>query len=280
MNKLANTVVALERPIQTTGDIIRFDGVSKTFRNAGSASHGGGTHALENVSFNVRQGSFVALIGPSGCGKTTLLNLVAGLLTAEQGRVIYDGEPVLHPNARVGYLTQVDALLPWRSVLGNVTLPLEIRRLPRAQRRESATAIIKRVGLEGFERHFPGQLSGGMRKRAALARTLVYQPETLLLDEPFSALDAQTRLVMQRQLKALAQELGLTVLLVTHDINEALALADTIIVFSRRPARLIETLRVPDHQVRRAPRIGDGADLLHDRIWALLADQIDITAAS
>jgi NitT/TauT family transport system ATP-binding protein len=280
MSNVGNTVVALERAGEIGSDIIRFDGVSKSFRNGASARRSGATRAIEGVSFSVRKGSFVALIGPSGCGKTTLLNLIAGLLPADQGSVIYDGAPVRGPNARVGYLTQLDALLPWRSVLGNVTLPLEIRQVPRRERIEAAVAIIKRVGLEGFERHFPGQLSGGMRKRVALARTLIYRPETLLLDEPFSALDAQTRVVIQRQLQTLAHELGLTIVLVTHDLNEAIALSDTIIVFSRRPARIIETMRVPNQQARRAPRIGDGAGALHDRIWTLLADQIDITAAS
>lgn len=279
MNSLGNTVVALERPGQIGRDIIRVAGVSKIFGNGSFASRSGATRAIEDVSFNVRQGSFVTLIGPSGCGKTTLLNLIAGLLPADQGSVVYDGAPVRGPNARVGYLTQLDALLPWRTVLGNVSLPLEIRQVPRRERIESTAAIIKRVGLEGFERHFPGQLSGGMRKRVELARTLIYRPETLLLDEPFSALDAQMRMVMQRQLQTLARELGLTVVLVTHDINEAIALSDTIIVFSRRPARIIETMRVPNQQVRRGPRISDGADALYDRIWTLLADQIDIAAA-
>jgi NitT/TauT family transport system ATP-binding protein len=272
MSNIVNAVqvFAVEEPLG--GDIIRLDRVSKRF----SGRHAD-TRALDNVSLDVPRGSFVALVGPSGCGKTTLLNLVAGLLSPDQGTVVYDGAAVRGPNARVGYLTQLDALLPWRTVLSNVTLPLEIRRVPKQKRVDEAAAIIDRVGLKGFERHYPGQLSGGMRKRVALARTLIYQPETLLLDEPFSALDAQTRVVIQTQLQAIVRDLRLTVVLVTHDITEAIALADTIVVFSRRPARILESIRVPPPPARPAARGGVGNDPTYERVWKLLADQIDIT---
>jgi NitT/TauT family transport system ATP-binding protein len=275
MNNVVNAAQAFANSVPFGDDIIRLDRISKGF-----PGRHGDTRALDNVSLDVRRGSFAALVGPSGCGKTTLLNLIAGLLPPDQGTVIYGGAAVRGPNARVGYLTQLDALLPWRTVLGNVALPLEIRRLPRRERLEAASAIIDRVGLKGFERHYPGQLSGGMRKRVALARTLIYRPETLLLDEPFSALDAQTRVVIQRQLQDLVRELGLTVVLVTHDINEAIALSDTIVVFSRRPARIIETIRVPSQPARAAPRAGTSNDTTYDRVWELLADEIDITAGS
>jgi NitT/TauT family transport system ATP-binding protein len=260
--------------------MIRFERVSKGFYHRGFGGWTASTPALADVSLNVQKGSFVAWIGPSGCGKTTLLNLAAGLLAADEGLALYDGAVVRGPNTRAGYLTQTDALLPWRSVLGNVALPLEIRRVPRGQRLEAANTIIDRVGLKGFERHFPSQLSGGMRKRVALARTLIYQPETLLLDEPLSALDAQTREVIQRQLKDLARDLGLTVVLVTHDIKEAITLADTIVVFSRRPARVIGTFEVPQQLPHLTPRLTNPSDTLHDRVRSLLADQIDITDQS
>jgi NitT/TauT family transport system ATP-binding protein len=251
--------------------MIAFDDVSKAF-----ASKQGLTQALDKVSLKIGRGQFVALVGPSGCGKTTLLNLIAGLVTADAGRVLYGADEVHSPNARVGYLTQLDALLPWRSVLSNVALPLEIRHVPKAERLRRARDIISRVGLEGFESHYPAQLSGGMRKRVAIARTLVYNPETLLLDEPFSALDAQTRIVIQRQLQDLVKELGLTVLLVTHDINEAVSLADTVVVFSKRPARVLETIDIGGTN-RSAARKSE--DPLYERIWGLLANQIDIAAA-
>jgi len=253
---------------------IAFDQVSKGFR-----SHGRFTQALENVSLEVRRGEFVSLVGPSGSGKTTLLNLAAGLLRPDAGQLEYGGAKLTGPNTQVGYLTQDDALLPWRSVLANVALPLEVRGVGRPERLEAARRIIARVGLKDFEKHFPAQLSGGMRKRVALARTLVYRPETLLLDEPFSALDAQTRLVIQKQLRELVSELGLTVLLVTHDLHEAIALSDTIVVFSRRPARILETLEVPQPAGRDILRPRAADEQIYLKIWDLLADDSDLPDA-
>jgi NitT/TauT family transport system ATP-binding protein len=273
MSGLAIPAHAIASALPAADEVIRFDAVSKLFRSGPSE-----TWALDAISLSVSRGAFVALIGPSGCGKTTLLNLVAGLLSADGGAVSYQGARVRGPNSRVGYLTQIDALLPWRTVLANIALPLEIKRVPKADRIAATRDIIDRIGLAGFERHYPGQLSGGMRKRVALARTLIYQPETLLLDEPFSALDAQTRVILQKQLRNLVRDRGLTVLLVTHDIDEAIALADTIIVFSRRPARMLETIAVPAQPEFRSARHGGVRGAIYDQVWALLADQIDITA--
>ena len=214
-------------------------------RFPGHGGRHGVTTALDDVSFAVGKGEFVSIIGPSGCGKSTVLNLAAGLARPDAGEVIFDGVPVDGPNRRVGYMTQDDALFPWRSVLENVALPLEIKRVPKAERLARAHDILRRVGLGDFAGHLPGQLSGGMRKRVSLARTLVYGPEFLLLDEPFSALDAQTRIVIQSELKKIVAELGLTVILVTHDLHEAIALSDRVLVFSRRPARLINSVWIP-----------------------------------
>ncbi|MDB5643327.1 MAG: taurine-transporting AtPase, partial [Hyphomicrobiales bacterium] len=196
-----------------------------------------------------------------------------GLLAPDAGVASYAGEAIMGPNTRVGYLTQADALLPWRTILGNVLLPLDVRGTPSAEKRERARAILDKVGLSGFERHFPSQLSGGMRKRAALARTLVYSPETLLLDEPFGALDAQTRLLMQELLRDLVAELNLTVLLVTHDLDEAVALADRIVVFSRRPARVVADISVAQHFSSGA-RGAAFATPLHAKIWDLLSNEL------
>jgi NitT/TauT family transport system ATP-binding protein len=274
MNQIARISSAAENirafP-ENTRPAISFAGISKRFVSAQ-----GDTPALDNVSLDVRKGQFIALIGPSGCGKTTLLNLIAGLIPPDSGTVAYEGTEVKGPNTKVGYLTQLDALLPWRTVLGNVALPLEIRRVPKGERLEQARLIIERVGLKGFERHYPGQLSGGMKKRVAMARTLIYQPETLLLDEPFSALDAQTRIVIQRQLQELVSELGLTVLLVTHDIAEAIALADTIAVFSKRPARLLETIRVAHPQGWKFGPALRSSDAIYDQVWTLLSKEFDM----
>ncbi|MDB5533552.1 MAG: transporter related [Hyphomicrobiales bacterium] len=255
--------------------MVTFENISKRFDQKSQS-----TLAVDAVDLTIRRGEFVAFVGPSGCGKTTLLNLAAGLLKPDQGGVWYDGLPLTTVNTRVGYLTQTDALLPWRSVLANVTLPLEIRRVPAAERRQRALAILDRVGLKGFERHLPAQLSGGMRKRAALARTLVYQPETLLLDEPFSALDAQTRFVMQKQLKQLVDDLGLTVILVTHDLDEAIKLAHRIVVFSHRPARILEDTAVEAQQPHVATPKSSGSGSLHERLWALLAPEIEPETAA
>jgi NitT/TauT family transport system ATP-binding protein len=234
----------------------------------------GDVSVLEGINLRVGGGSFVALVGPSGCGKTTLLNLAAGLAQPDAGTVHYNGNPLVKPNTSAGYLTQDDALLPWRDVLTNVALPLEIKGIDKASRFARARDIISKVGLSGFEQHRPAQLSGGMRKRVSLARTLIYRPETLLLDEPFGALDAQTRVLMQKQLLDLYREFKLTVLLVTHDIGEAIALSDRIALLSARPGRLIEVLDVPDAGSRDVFRRERSNDDLYAHIWDHLAAQV------
>jgi NitT/TauT family transport system ATP-binding protein len=244
--------------------MLSFNGVSHRF---------GKLLALDAINLRIERGSFVALVGPSGCGKTTLLNLAAGLAQPDAGSVHYNGVPLTNPNTCAGYLTQDDALLPWRDVLANVALPLEIKGVDKASRAASARAIIAKVGLSGFEHHRPAELSGGMRKRVSLARTLIYRPETLLLDEPFGALDAQTRVLMQKQLLDLCREFKLTVLLVTHDIGEAIALADRIALMSARPGRLVEVLDVPHGQNRDVFRRERGNEELYAHVWDHLAAQ-------
>jgi NitT/TauT family transport system ATP-binding protein len=229
---------------------------------------------IDDVSFDIEKGSFVALIGPSGCGKTTFLNLAAGLMAPDSGEVAYHGRPLLGPNTAAGYLTQEDALLPWRSVLANVALPLEIKGIAKSEREDRAAELLRKVGLAGFEKHKPRQLSGGMRKRVSLARTLVYRPETLLLDEPFSALDAQTRVVIQEQLIALCREFGLTVLLVTHDIAEAVGLADRVVLFSRRPATVCDMFRIEQPPNRVLTHVDAKHEAFFDRVWAHLREQM------
>jgi NitT/TauT family transport system ATP-binding protein len=254
--------------------VLEFANVSKHF-----AGHSGTTTALDDVSFSVGKGEFVSIIGPSGCGKSTILNLTAGLAKPDGGRVAFGGAALDGPNKRVGYMTQDDALFPWRSVLDNVALPLEIKRVPKAERRALSFDILKRVGLAEFAAHLPTQLSGGMRKRVSLARTLVYEPAFLLLDEPFSALDAQTRVVIQSELKRIVADLGLTVLLVTHDLHEAIGLSDRMLVFSRRPARLLDSIWIPRDA---GGEISGGAatrETLHGRLWQSLTDQQEAVLA-
>ena len=236
----------------------------------------GATVALDDVSFAVGKGEFVSVIGPSGCGKSTVLNLAAGLARPDAGAVTFDAALVDGPNQRVGYMTQDDALFPWRTVLENVALPLEIKRVPKAERLARACDILQRVGLADFAGHLPNQLSGGMRKRVSLARTLVYCPEFLLLDEPFSALDAQTRIVIQFELKKIIGELGLTVMLVTHDLHEAIALSDRVLVFSRRPARLIDSVWIPRNDGIDGVNGIHGASVrerIYTHLWHALTEQ-------
>ncbi len=194
--------------------------------------------AMGPTSIRVRAGEFLAIIGPSGCGKSTFLNLVAGTLKPSSGRVLYNGSPVDGPNRDVGYITQKNFCLPWRTVEANVRLPLEFRKLPRDEANARVATAIRKVGLQGFEQAYPRQLSGGMLQRVMIARTLAYGPATYLMDEPFGSLDAQLRTRMHAEILKLWQETGATVVFVTHDLHEAITLADRVVVISRRPGRV------------------------------------------
>ena len=195
-------------------------------------------HALQDISFQVARGEFVCVVGPSGSGKSTLLRLIAGLLTPSAGIIALDDEPITRPSPRVGIVFQNSNLMPWRTVLDNVALPLELRGESKARRYEIAREYIALVALDGFEAHYPHQLSGGMRQRAAIARTLVQNPELLLLDEPFGALDALTREYLNQELLRIYRLKEMTVVMVTHAINEAVWLADRVLVLSQRPGVL------------------------------------------
>lgn len=206
------------------------------FENA-TASYGTFV-AMGPASIRVRPGEFLAVVGPSGCGKSTFLNLIAGTLRPSSGHVFYNGVPVDGPNRDVGYITQKNYCLPWRTVEGNVRLPLEFRGMPRAEIDQRVASAIARVGLQNFERAYPRQLSGGMLQRVMIARTLAYAPATYLMDEPFASLDAQLRTRMHAELLKLWQETGSTFVFVTHDLHEAITLADRVVVISRRPGRI------------------------------------------
>ncbi|MCP9951193.1 MULTISPECIES: ABC transporter ATP-binding protein [Actinomadura] len=192
-----------------------------------------GIVALRDFSLDVAEGGFVSVLGRSGCGKSTILNLLAGLIPPTSGEVLYREKPVSRPRVEVGYLTQSDTLMPWRDVRRNIEMPMELRKVPARERRKRAEELIERVGLRGFEKHYPRELSGGMRRRVSLARMLVGDPETLLMDEPFGALDAQLRSDLQKELLRLWQGSGQTVVFVTHDIEEALLLGDRVVVLGR-----------------------------------------------
>jgi NitT/TauT family transport system ATP-binding protein len=207
-----------------------FDQVHKQF---------GSLQVVDSFSSEFKTGEVVALVGPSGCGKSTLLHIAAGLEMPTRGQVLADGQPVAGPHPSRTLVFQEHALYPWLTMLDNVALALEFQRVPKASAREQAGGWLARVGLQGFESYYPHQVSGGMRQRAALARAFIAQPQTLLMDEPFGALDALTRLSLQDVLRQLVREEKPAVVLVTHDVDEALFLADRIVVFSPRPARVL-----------------------------------------
>lgn len=208
--------------------VLQVDGLTKQFAKDDAA-----IVALRDFSLDIEEGSFVSVLGRSGCGKSTMLNLLAGLAEPTTGTVRYRDEALSGPHVEIGYLTQSDTLMPWRDVQRNVEMPLEIRGVATGERRATAGELIRRVGLAGFEKHYPRELSGGMRRRASLARMLAGNPETLLMDEPFGALDAQLRIELQAELLRLWQGSGQTVVFVTHDIEEALLLGDRVVVLGR-----------------------------------------------
>ena len=220
---------------------LEFAGVAKVFDAPG---HGAPVTAIEDVSLAVRDGEVVSLIGPSGCGKSTLLALGAGLEPPTRGEVRVDGQRVTEPNDHVAFMLQKDLLLPWRTIRANVELGLEIRRAPADERHERAQTLLRQCRIADFAESYPHQLSGGMRQRAALARTLAVDPGVLLLDEPFSALDAQTKMVLQQDLAESLAANGKTALFITHDLAEAIALSDRVLVMTRRPGRIVEELVV------------------------------------
>jgi NitT/TauT family transport system ATP-binding protein len=236
---------------------------------------GSPVRALERVSLSVRDGEFLSLVGPSGCGKSTVLRLIAGLLTPTSGQVQLDGAPVMDVPPGVGFMFQHDALLPWATARENVEVALELKRVPRADRRPRAAQLLQIVGLAGFEDAYPATLSGGMRKRVALARVLAYDPSVYLMDEPFGALDAQTKVQLGAELLRIWDDLDRTVLFVTHDIEEAISLSDRVLVMSRRPGHIKSEYRIDlprprdFYEVRFSARFQE----LHRAIWHDLSSE-------
>ena len=218
---------------------IQITGITKSFRENGESRQ-----VLRPVDMAIEKGSFVTIIGPSGCGKSTFFNIMAGLLPPTSGDIAVEGESILGKRGYVGYMLQKDMLLPWRTIIDNVILGLEIKGIPKRKARKQAAPLLEKYGLGGFEKNYPCELSGGMRQRAALLRTLLYDREIILLDEPFGALDAQTRISMQNWLLTIWKDFQKTVLFVTHDIDEAIYLSDIIYVFSERPGYAKEKITV------------------------------------
>jgi NitT/TauT family transport system ATP-binding protein len=254
----------------TTGQAaaVSFRGVDKVFV---SADHE--YLAVRGVHLDVEPGRFVCLLGPSGCGKSTLLNLAAGLIRPTAGEVLFNGARLTGVNHEAGYITQKDNLLPWSRVEDNVGVALAVRGVRRAERRRRVRQMLDTVGLAEFARRYPAQLSGGMRKRVTLARTLIYNPSTLLMDEPFGALDAQLRAAMQAELLRLWERDRKTVIFVTHDVEEALLLADEIVVLGSNPGRVLERLPVGLERPRDifALRTSEKFPAMVQHLWAMLS---------
>jgi len=236
-----------------------------------------GYPAIEEITFSVPRGQFAAIVGPTGCGKSSLLNLAAGLLPPSGGRVRTDGSPVAGVNRSAAYMFQLDALLPWKTVLGNVLLGPLLRGTPRRRALEEARDWVARVGLDGFEDRYPHQLSGGQRKRTAMAQALINRLPLLLMDEPFSALDVQTRALMEDELLGLWQQLGATVLFVTHDLEEAIAMSDRVLLLTAGPrARLKGDYPVDLPRPRNVveARFMPGFTQLYEGVWKDLREEV------
>jgi NitT/TauT family transport system ATP-binding protein len=253
---------------RSEGDVLlRIENVYKSFevrRNRSTTT----THALEDVSFDIQRGEFVAIIGPSGCGKSTLLRLIDGLTRCSSGRVLLHGQEVTEPGPDRGMVFQQANLLPWRNVERNIAYGMECVGVPSAERKERTEKYLRLVGLEGFEKHYPSQLSGGMQQRVGLARAFAVEPEILLLDEPFGALDAQTRTLLQEELAQMLGDHQRTAILVTHDMEEAVFLADVVVVMSARPGRIAHIVRIDaprprSAEVRATPEFGQ----LRVQLW-------------
>jgi NitT/TauT family transport system ATP-binding protein len=258
---------------------LEFLNISCTFTSRDEGARGPAQRytAVADTTLRVRAGEFVSVVGPTGCGKSTLLNLGAGLLQASSGEVRVFGQPLQGINTRAGYMFQTDALMPWRSALDNVMVGLQYRGLPEHDARARAQAWLQRVGLGEFGDRYPHQLSGGMRKRAALAQTLVLDPDIILMDEPFSALDVQTRQLMENEVLELWAAKKKAVLFITHDLDEAIAMSDRVVVLSAGPATHpigefdIDLARPRDvAEVRTQPRFVD----LHSQIWSVMRDEV------
>ncbi len=254
-----------------TGKGISVRGVRKAY-----VARGREVLALDRVDLEIEAGEFVAFVGPSGCGKSTLMNMIAGILPVSEGSIVHNGRTVTGINRAVGYMTQRDAVLPWRTVEQNVALPLRFHNVPLRERRTKVAAMLEAVGLTGFGHAFPSELSGGMRKRVALAQLLAYGPDTLLMDEPFGALDAQLKLLMQEQLLRIWSERRQTVVFVTHDLAEAVTLANRVIVFSGRPGRIkaIEPIDLPAERDVFRVRFLPAFEAAYTRLWDALAPEI------
>ncbi len=251
--------------------MLRIQDVSKRFVSRDKV-----VTAVEGVSLDIEAGEFITMVGPSGCGKSTILNMIGGLLAPTQGTLEVDGKPLRGVTRDVGYVTQQHNLMPWRTLIDNVSFPLELAGVARAERYRRAEELIGLVGLAGFEKSYPHELSGGMRQRANIVRTMIYEPKVILMDEPFGPLDAQTRVVLQDLVLKLWERTGVTIIFITHDLHEAIGLGDRVVLLSARPGRVARIDKVPLARPRDVFRMHDSTEFrtLYDQIWGELERQV------
>jgi NitT/TauT family transport system ATP-binding protein len=256
--------------------VIRVENVSKVFPTPSGENLG----ALSEIDLNIGHGEFVTVVGPSGCGKSTLLKLIAGFSGCSAGRILFQGEEVLELNTKVGYVPQESKLFPWLTVEENVGFGLDPKRYSRADRERQVSQFIKLAGLAGFEKYYPAQLSGGMSKRASIVRALAYEPPVILMDEPFGPLDAQTRMVLQDELLKIWEQKRQTIVFVTHDLVEAVALADRVVVMTHRPGKIKDVIPVPMGRPRNIFEIHrqEGFDEAYGRLWNIFRHELHIGA--
>ncbi|MEZ0074430.1 NitT/TauT family transport system ATP-binding protein [Planotetraspora sp. GP83] len=256
---------------RTGGTKISIRGVSKVFQVRDSAEL---FTAIEDVTLDVREGEFLTLVGPSGCGKSTLLDLVAGLAAPTSGEILLDGTPIAGPGLDRGIVFQQYALFPWRTALANIEFGLEAKGIARKERAEKARHYLDLVGLTGFDQRYPHELSGGMRQRVAIARSLAFDPDVLLMDEPFAALDAQTRESLQEELLSIWEKTGKTVIFITHGIDEAVYLGQRVAVMTSRPGQIKQVIGVEFDtragDLRADPKFGE----YRHQLWTLLRDEV------
>jgi NitT/TauT family transport system ATP-binding protein len=252
-------------------DMLGLKGLSKRFFSRDRV-----IDAIKDISIDIESGEFITMVGPSGCGKSTILNIVSGLMQPTQGSVEIEGKPVTGVTRDVGYVTQQHNLMPWRTLIDNVAFPLEVAGVGKSERHDRANTFLKMVGLEGFEKSYPHELSGGMRQRGNIIRTLIYSPKVILMDEPFGPLDAQTRVILQDQLLQIWEHTGVTVIFITHDLQEAIGLGDRVVLLSARPGTVVRVDKVPLARPRDIFRMHDSREFrnLYDSIWAELERQV------
>jgi NitT/TauT family transport system ATP-binding protein len=251
--------------------MLRIDGIAKRFVSTEKV-----VAAIDGITLDVAVGEFLTLVGPSGCGKSTILNIVSGLMAPTEGSITVDGQALKGVTRDIGYVTQQANLMPWRTLIDNVAFPLELDGVSKEERFSRARELINVVGLGGFEQAYPEQLSGGMRQRANIIRTMIYEPKVILMDEPFGPLDAQTRVVLQDLLLSLWERAKSTIVFITHDLQEAIGLGDRVVLLSARPGRVARIETVPLPRPRDVFKIHDSPEFrdLYDKLWLELERQV------